>query len=160
MQILFAYCSSSGVSVSVCFVQKRFLRCWFLFVFGKSIICLKVFVELSDKICIVILSVSVLYSTHVYCLCANTPYVIFLYFSFLYLAFSSVQPFHVFSSPRINSVMSVLCFVFVNCRNLSCHCFDVNSFCPSDSNSQFCTSICFVSYVIFFASIKLVSIDN
>ena len=59
-----------------------------------------------------------------------------------------VQPFCVISSPRINSVISILYFLFVYCLNLSSHCFGVKIRFPSDVASKFGTSICFVSVAI------------
>ena len=54
----------------------------------------------------------------------------------------------------ISTVMSILYFLFVYCRNLSSHCFGVKIRFPSDVASKFGTSICLVSVVIFFVSIK------
>ena len=51
----------------------------------------------------------------------DAPYAVFLYFCFF-----PAQSDCLILEPRINSVMSILYFLFVYCRNLSSDCFGVN----------------------------------
>ena len=137
----------SGVSVSVCFVQKNSSRLWYEFRFGRKY-------SLNSRIrsFTAFLSGSILYYARViwYNSLGPMPH---MKSSCISVSFP-VQPFCVISTPRINSLMSILYFLFVYCRNLLSHCFGVKTRFPSDVASKFVTSFCFVSVVIFFVPIK------
>ena len=132
---------SSGVLDSVCLVQKKSPRLWYVFLFGRKFSLINRISSL-----IAILSGSVLYSALVIWYRTSEPMPhtesSCIWFSFV------AQYFCVISSNRISSAVWIFYFRFVFCRNRLSHCLGVNVFFPSVVASKFGTSICVASCVI------------